>query len=133
MNPSTRKTAKLLVVESEVSRFEELAAAVPECRWESVREERLDSGAAVSFGDAPDAVIVDISRADDSDGLRRCRAVRERIDAECVPLFALISRYQIHIGNQVKQLPNSDFILQPPPMIDLFEKLRGCCACGDGK
>jgi hypothetical protein len=77
-----------------------------------------------------DAIIVFSARYHDDDIRHLCEAVRALPELASVPLLVGIDQYQMPLANNLRQMPNTDFIVTPIEEKSLISNLQRAVAGG---
>jgi len=99
-----------------------LRGDMPDWNWVVAPEEW--SGDVERLGGAsPDGMVVHARKDEEDEAFDLCRRIRESERLHGVPLLVAINMYQLFLGNKVRRLPRSHFIIVPVAKDSLEEKL----------
>jgi len=112
----------VVLVEAKEGEVPRLRGDIPDWNWVVAPEqwagdvERLD-------GASPDGIVVYAQRDREDEAFDLCQRIRESESLEGVPLLVAINMYQLFLGNKVRRLPNSHFVITPVAKDSLEERL----------
>lgn len=70
------------------------------------------------------AIIVFSRKYAEQEALLICKSIRNSYEFNNIPVLVAITMYQMPLGNNVKRLPNADFIFMPIKEQDLVKRLN---------
>lgn len=120
----------ILLVDFAADRAGDLRNTQPWAEWEEAPSGWPRCEPAWTCRGPVDAVLVWAGKADNREAVLACMEIRDRIEMQGVPLLVVITRYQMDIGNEVRRIVDSDFLITPFEEQNLRRKLAGLCANG---
>ena len=120
MEPETEREGcpRIVVIDGNADQIQQLESQAPDFEWIEVED-------LTGLRDKRAAAIIVFSKKYEEDRtLSTCHKIREDRSLDRIPLLAAVSMYEMPLGNDVKRLPNADFIFRPTEKGELHAKLR---------
>jgi len=117
----TERRQTMLLIDFDPEEAQALRARMASWNCIEVTTDRLDEREVRAC--SPDAVAVSARKKEKQAVVRTCLEIRNRREFRNVPLLAVITRYQMHIGNEVRRIADSDFLIAPLDEATVEERL----------
>ena len=112
------------LVDASPDDVEALTARMPNWTWLHAPADCSAGAEPVEPEALPDAVMVFGDREDPERTRALCQEIRQNDRMSDVPLLVAIDRYQMTLGNEVRELPNAHFVITPIEEERLRERLQ---------
>lgn len=107
------KSKNVLLVDATEKEIEHSRKIMPTWIWNNVSDEELLEGANQFSYEPYDMVIIIAHKDEEKRAIEACRHICNKKNAEKIPLFVAVNRYQMNLAHKIKRLPRGEFFFTP--------------------